>query len=85
MNSIAARRYSEAIQRCSQGLEFDPNYPLLRYWLGMAYEQESRYEEAIGELEKAVQLFDGVSFAVGALAHAVRGATRPPCVVGVSR
>jgi tetratricopeptide (TPR) repeat protein len=69
-NSIASRRYTEAVDRCLRALEIDADYPLLRLWLGIAYEQLSRHEEAIRELRTAVQLLGGLPFSKGVLAHA---------------
>jgi tetratricopeptide (TPR) repeat protein len=76
MNSIAAGRYGEAIERCLRGLENDPHYFLLRFWLGLAYQLEKRYPDAIRELQTAADLCErGVSWVVGALggAHAAAG------------
>lgn len=41
-----------------------------RYYLGLAYEQELKYAEAIEELERAVALSGGIPQFVGALGHA---------------
>jgi eukaryotic-like serine/threonine-protein kinase len=68
MNSIHARRYGEAIERCLKGLESE-DYPLLRYWLGIAYLVSGRQEDAIREHEKTVAMFSRASMSLGALAH----------------
>ena len=76
MNSFAAGRHGEAVDRCLKGLEYDPDYFLLRFWLGLAYQMDRRYPEAIRELETATELCGrGVSWVVGALggAHAAAG------------
>lgn len=76
MNSVSAGRYREAEERSLKGLENDPDYFLLRFWLGLAYQMETRYAEAIRELETAVDLCGrGVSWVLGALggAHAAAG------------
>lgn len=78
LTSIEARRYTEAIDRCSTGLELDPNHPLLRLWLGAAYEQESRYEEAIRELEKGLELLENEPVGMAVLAHAHASAGNEP-------
>jgi serine/threonine-protein kinase len=70
-HAIATRRYPKAISHCLKGLEIDTNFPLLRYWLGLAYQGELRYDEAIQELERTVQLFERSSFSVGFLANAL--------------
>jgi TolB-like protein len=51
--AIAARRYGDAMDRCSKGLDLDPDHPLLRLWLGTALEGVGNYGEAIRELERA--------------------------------
>ena len=68
--SIGAHRFPEAVTRCLKGLEIDPTHPLLRLWLGCAYEQLSRYDEAVPELRTAGELLAGLPIAVGSLAHA---------------
>ena len=68
--SFAARRFSDAIDRCLKAIELDPNYPLARLWLGIAYQEESRYEEAIREIQKAVELLGFLPFFSGFLGHA---------------
>jgi serine/threonine protein kinase/tetratricopeptide (TPR) repeat protein len=75
MNSIAAGRYREAVERSLKGLENDPHSFLLRFWLGLAYQMEARYPEAIREFETAVDLCGrGVSWVVGALGAAYAAA-----------
>jgi len=54
-----------------------PDYPLLRLHLGIAYEQESRYEEAIAEFERVFGLVAGEPIAAAPLAHAYAKAGRP--------
>src|SRR5207248_707563 len=76
MNSFAARRYSEGVDRALKGLEVDPEHFLLRHWLGLSHQFEGRYAEAIQELERAVEISRrGVSWVVGSLAgaHAAAG------------
>jgi len=31
-----AGMYDEAIEKCREALEYDPNFPMSRYWLGLA-------------------------------------------------
>ena len=68
-NFLMSRRYSDAIQVCLKAIDIVPDYPLLRMHLGQAYAQESRYEEATTQFEKAFQLLDGEALAAGPLAH----------------
>lgn len=69
INLIVNRRYAEAIQVCWKAIDIAPDYPLLRLHLGMAYEQESRYEEATAEFERMFKLVAGEPVAAAALAH----------------
>ncbi len=69
-NFVVSRRYADAIQLCLQAIDIAPDYPLLRLHLGIAYEQESRYDEATAEFEKALQLLEGEPLAAAHLAHA---------------
>jgi tetratricopeptide (TPR) repeat protein len=66
MNSIATHRLGEAIERCRAGLANDPDYFLLRVWLGLALQMEGRHAEAVSEFEKVIELCD-VSWARGTL------------------
>ena len=68
--SYCARRYAETIHRCLKGIEIDPAHPLLRMWLGAAYEAQSQYQEAIRELEIGTKLLEGSTMCIGWLAHA---------------
>lgn len=77
INLIVSRRYADAIQVCLKAIDIAPDYPLLRLHLGMAYEQESRYEEATAEFEKMFKLVAGEPVGAAALAHAHAKAGRP--------
>ncbi len=68
--SVMARRYDEAAERCLRGLDYDPGYFQLRVWLGLVYQCQGKYAEAIDEFEKACDLSGGVSFTAGALGNA---------------
>jgi TolB-like protein/Flp pilus assembly protein TadD len=69
-NLIMSRRYVDAIQLCLKAIDIAPDYPYLRLHLGIAYEQESKHDEATAEFEKALQLLKGEPLAAGPLAHA---------------
>jgi tetratricopeptide (TPR) repeat protein len=75
INSIAARRFGEAIERCLTGLANDPDYFLLRVWLGLALQMEGRHSEAVSEFEKAAELCD-VSWVRGTLISGYAAAGR---------
>jgi tetratricopeptide (TPR) repeat protein len=63
-------RAEEGARRCLKGLETEPNFPLLRLWLGIAYQVQGRLPEAIHELETARNLLGKAPLALGSLAHA---------------
>jgi len=49
-NSLYARRYDQGIERAMRGLEFDPDYFLLRYWLGIHYSILGEHVKSVPEL-----------------------------------
>jgi TolB-like protein/DNA-binding winged helix-turn-helix (wHTH) protein/Tfp pilus assembly protein PilF len=49
-----ARRHDEAIERFQSTLKLDPHFAVARWYLGMAYEQVGRVEDAVGEFERAM-------------------------------
>ena len=67
--SLLGHRYEEAVNRALKGIEVDPGYPLLRAWLGIAYEQLGRYQDALREHETAARLLGDASLALGPLGH----------------
>ncbi len=62
--------YDQVIQQGRKILEFDPTFNEAHLYLGLAYEQKAMYADAIGELEKAVQLSGGRVIAKSSLGHA---------------
>ena len=48
------RLYDQAIEHYKNRLEEDPDFPLLHYYLGIAYVQKKMYKEAIAELKQAI-------------------------------
>ena len=66
-----ARRYDQAIEQLRKTLdESDTNFAAAHWYLGMAYEQKTMYEEAIAEYRKWSGLSGGDSAPIGALGHA---------------
>ena len=49
-------KYDEAIENAKQAIQMEPKYPYAWYWLGMAYTQKDRWEEAIKALNKRLEL-----------------------------
>jgi serine/threonine protein kinase len=84
-NAYFSRRFPEAIAQALAGLEAtDPHYYLLRHWLGVAYEAESKYAEALAELRMAVDLTGRrVAWVLAALAHASASAGERPAAAAI--
>ena len=66
---LRMRQYDQAIAKCLGTLEMGENF-WSHYYLGQAYEQISRYEEAIAEFKKAIPVSKGNPEATAALGHA---------------
>jgi eukaryotic-like serine/threonine-protein kinase len=65
-----ARRHQEAIEQIRKTLEMDPTFARGHWFLGLAYEQEAMYREAIAEFQKAFDLSEGSPSMLGTLGHA---------------
>ena len=63
-------RAEEGARRCLKGLETEPEFPMLRLWLGIAYVVMGRLSDAIREIEHAKRLMGRAPMALGSLAHA---------------
>ena len=72
-----ARRPEQAIAECLKILDMEPNFAPAHWFLGQAYEQQRKYNEAISELQKAVNYSGGRALMLGSLGHtyAVSGRT----------
>jgi tetratricopeptide (TPR) repeat protein len=70
-------RHAEAEEACQTALELEPSFWPAHYFLGLTLEQECRYEEAIRELKRAVQLSAGNPLTLGSLGHAYARGGRP--------
>jgi TolB-like protein/Flp pilus assembly protein TadD len=77
INLIVSRRFADAVQVCLKAIDIAPDYPLLRLHLGIAYEQESRYQEATVEFERMFKLVAGEPVGAAALAHVHAKTGRP--------
>jgi len=64
------RQNKRAIEEYRKTLEMDPNFYMARFLLGLAYEQEAMYEEALAEYHLAEQLSGGSLAMRAAPAHA---------------
>jgi len=75
-NCYMARDYRRAAEEALRTLELEPQFPAAHSTLGIAYEQEGRYDEAIAAIEKARAATEGHPATLSALAHAFAGAGR---------
>ena len=63
------RQYEQAIDQLRRTIELDPNYPVTYWILGLLLRKTGRFELAIAEGEKAVQLSGGSPLMRAALAQ----------------
>jgi len=69
LTAVSRRRYDEAIDRALKGLEIDSGHPVLRMWLGVAYQQQGRHAEALNEFEAVARQISETAMGIGALGH----------------
>ncbi|HRH44441.1 MAG TPA: tetratricopeptide repeat protein, partial [Pyrinomonadaceae bacterium] len=67
---LRQKSYQEAEAQCLKNLELDPNFPRVHWVYGLVLEQIGKYNEAISEFQKAVELSNGGTLAKASLAHA---------------
>ena len=70
---LIAHSYDESIRQGRKTIEMDPNFALAHNQLGQAYLQKQMNEDAITELQKAVQLSAGSPTCLASLARAYAG------------
>jgi len=70
------RQYDQAIAPLEMTLELAPMFTVARWYLGLAYEQQGAFEQAIAQFEDVVRLTDGHPSMVALLGHAYAGADR---------
>lgn len=63
-----ARQFAAAEEHARRAVELDSGFFPSHFWLGRACEQQGKFEEAIAEFRKAIQLSDAVVSEAG-LAH----------------
>jgi len=66
--------HAQAEEACQTALELEPNFWPAHYFQALICEQECRYEEAVQELEKAIEFSAGNPQTIGSLAHAYASA-----------
>ena len=64
-----ARQYDHARDELHTALEIDPSHYLLHFRLGLVYQQQKRFHEAIEEMQKAVSLAGASTEALTGLAQ----------------
>jgi tetratricopeptide (TPR) repeat protein len=64
-----ARRYDEAARECEKALEFDANFIIAIYIVGMCRAQQGRLSEAVELMERAVVLSDRAPFYLALLGN----------------
>jgi len=57
--SYFARDYKQGVEFCNAALDLDPNFAIAHAVMGRAYEGEKRYDKAIAELHRAIDLSGG--------------------------
>src|SRR3989441_11861268 len=73
-----SRQYDAAIQQLQMVTEMNADFALAHFWLGRAYQEKRRYDDAIAEfrrIEAALHGWPVVSAAIGHV-HGVSGRTR---------
>jgi tetratricopeptide (TPR) repeat protein len=65
-----ARQYAQAIEACRKTLELDSYSPMPYWYLGMAYEQQKDYQNAIAEFQIAYVLSGGSPAPPSSMAYA---------------
>lgn len=68
-NSYMARAYDRAIEQSLRTLEMEPLFHPASYALGLAYEQQARYAEAVAAFERARDGSSGNPATLAALGH----------------
>jgi tetratricopeptide (TPR) repeat protein len=67
---LIAQSYDESIRMSRKAIEMDPKFALAHNQLGQAYLQKHMNDDAVAELQKAVQLSGGSSICMANLARA---------------
>ena len=64
-----ARRPEQAIEECLKILDMEPHFAPAHWFLGQAYEQQGKYDEAIDQLQQAVNYSGGRALMLGSLGY----------------
>jgi tetratricopeptide (TPR) repeat protein len=63
-----ARRYNQAIETLTRARDMEPNLDSTYFWRGLAYEQQGKFKEAIGDLQRAIEI-DAKALNLAVLGH----------------
>ncbi|MGH2568388.1 MAG: tetratricopeptide repeat protein, partial [Bacteroidota bacterium] len=66
---IHSYQYDKAVEQCTKAREKDPKFHETYWFLGLALEQQGRFDEAIAAFQKASQLSERSAIYQAALAH----------------
>jgi serine/threonine-protein kinase len=66
---LLANRFEEAEDRLTSVLEMTPDFALARFFLGRSHAAQAKWDEAVEELERALDLSGASSEVVSALGH----------------
>jgi serine/threonine protein kinase/tetratricopeptide (TPR) repeat protein len=64
-----ARQYDKSIEACRATIAVDPNFHEIYWFLGLACEAKTMYEDATAALQKALELSGGSTVELAALGH----------------
>jgi len=67
--SYFGRDYNNAINELRKTNEVDPHFPVPYWGLGMCYEQQGKYEEAIAQFQKTIEVSGREPNTIASLAH----------------
>jgi len=71
-----AREYEKSIRQLEKTVEFDPGFPLARYYLGITYAQKHDFDRSVDHLQRAADLSGVHPGALSALAYTFGAAGR---------
>ena len=80
---LQACEYSDAMRQYRKTLDFDANFSVAYWGLGLVYEQLGMYDEAIAQMKRATELSGGSLVHLAALGRAYAVASRTDEALGV--
>ncbi len=75
--SMHSRMYDQCINQALTALEVDPNMTINHMTLGVAYEQQGKYVEAVEAHEKGIALGGALAFSTAFISHAYGSSGQP--------